>query len=107
MVGGRAGPQPQRGEDHLGEGRGAARAQQRAGEARGVERPHLDRAQRAGGDGLQGGHLRGLHDRGAEARPEGVRVDALQKQGGVGEQYKVNILCLRDFWIDVRYNMDL
>ena len=89
MVGGRAGPQPQRGEDHLGEGRGAARAQQRAGEARGVERPHLDRAQRAGGDGLQGGHLRGLHDRGAEARPEGVRVDSVQEQGGVGEQHKV------------------
>ena len=38
---------------------------------------------------LQGGDLRGLHDRRAEARPEGVRVDALQKQGGVGEQYKV------------------
>ena len=57
---------------------------------------------------LQGGDLRGLHDRRAEARPEGVRVDALQKQGGVGEQYKVNILCLQeDFRIDVRYNMDL
>jgi len=89
VVGGRAGPQPQRGEDHLGKGWGAARAQQRAGEARGVERPHLDRAQRAGGDGLQGGHLRGLHDRGAEARPEGVRVDSVQEQGGVGEQHKV------------------
>ena len=54
-----------------------------------MERPHLDCAQRPGGDGLQGGHLRGLHDRGAEARPEGVRVDSVQKQGGVGKQYKV------------------
>ena len=60
-----------------------------------MERPHLDRAQRAGGDGLQGGHLRGLHDRGAEARPEGVRVDSVQEQGGVGEQHKVKLaMCI-------------
>ena len=29
----------------------------------------------SGCDGLQGGELRGLHDGGAAARPEGVRVD--------------------------------
>ena len=45
---------------------------------------------------LQGGDLRGLHDRRAEARPEGVRVDALQKQGGVGEQYKVNYCAVKN-----------
>ena len=44
-------------------------------------------SKRAGGDGLQGGELRGLHDGGAEARPEGVRVDHVQEQGGVGEQH--------------------
>ena len=41
----------------------------------------------SGGDGVQGGELRGLHDGGAEARPEGVRVDHVQEQGGVGEQH--------------------
>ena len=40
-----------------------------------------------GGDGLQGGELRGLHDRGAEARPEGVCVDHVQEQRGVGKQH--------------------
>ena len=72
-----SGSQPQRGEDHLGEGAGAARAQQWEGEEDRVQRPHLAGPERAGGDGLQGGHLRGLHDGGAEARPEGVRVDSV------------------------------
>ena len=40
-----------------------------------------------GGDGLQGGELRGLHDGGEEARSEGVCVDHVQEQGGVGEQH--------------------
>ena len=37
------------------------------------------------GDGVQGGQLRGLHDGGEEARPEGVCVDHVQEQGRVGE----------------------
>ena len=66
-----------------------------------MERSHLDCAQRPGGDGLQGGHLRGLHDRGAEARPEGVRVDSVQEQGGLGDQHQVTVTvmfttCSRD-----------
>ena len=44
-------------------------------------------SEQSGGDGLQGGELRGLHDGGAEAQPEGVRVDHVQEQGGVGEQH--------------------
>ena len=46
---------------------------------------NLSGAEWPGGDGVQGGLLRGLHDGGAEARPEGVRVDHVQEQGGVGE----------------------
>ena len=43
-------------------------------------------AELPGGAGVQGGVLRVLHDGGAEARPEGVRVDHVQEQGGVGEE---------------------
>ena len=106
VVGGGAGAKPQRSAHHLWEGAGAARAQQWEGEESGVQRAQLDCAQRTGGHGLQGAavhlalhttvHYEGglvwrLPDRRSEARPEGVRMDSLQKQGGVGSQHKVTI----------------
>ena len=42
MVGGCAGLEPQRGEEHLGEGARAAGVQQREGEEGGVQRTKLD-----------------------------------------------------------------
>ena len=42
MVGGCAGLEPQRGEEHLGEGTRAAGVQQREGEEGGVQRTKLD-----------------------------------------------------------------
>ena len=67
-----------------------ARVPQWQGEDGGVQRAHLDGAERSGEDGVQGGHLQQHDHRLREARHQGLHLDAAQGEGGVGRQLQVD-----------------